>query len=541
MLCCVEHSELARPLLYEWADSQSDHLEDYLKNIVLGTTLTAVFLIGGFYHLQDKEQTEHVEIPYVKAVYSQPVTYDPAQMNDGASLIFSELVHEGLLRFTETYGIQSGIAKSWSTSKDGKTITFILNEKARFHNGDKITTNDVVVSLSRMLAPESKVYKYYDMILGSNEYHEGKSKILSGIKAVNDHTITIELKSPFPPILYVLAGGTAKVLPAKLVDNKDFFINPIGSGPFKISKLGKIDIELNRFDKYHGETPKIKRLVLRAINQNKAMKEPKAGTLHDLSSWPLSGMEEIFKQGQDFSTVVADTWVIGFNTRIAPLNDLKVRKAFQQSINAEKFRTTFYPSAAQAHGYVPVGFPGHVKMPKKIEKIKIPKHSQITITIPQGLDKTNAIAEFFEKSLKRKGWNIKTEVMEWTEMMKRYEAKTLHTFLVSMIVDYPDSEFLLNKFSSNNPDNYSGIKDKLIDSLLITARGMQDRVKRFKVYKQIAKRIDDLALSANLFHSRPHYWVHECVRGFKPNLLAVAYIDYRKVSFDNSCFKGVNK
>ena len=102
-------------------------------------------------------------------------------MNDGASLIFSELVYEGLLRFTETYGIQPGIAKSWSTSKDGKTITFILNEKARFHNGDKITTNDVVVSLSRMLAPESKVYKYYDMILGSNEYHEGKAKILSGI------------------------------------------------------------------------------------------------------------------------------------------------------------------------------------------------------------------------------------------------------------------------------------------------------------------------------------------------------------------------
>ena len=244
----------------------------------------------------------------------------------------------------------------------------------------------------------------------------------------------------------MLAGGTAKVLPAKLIDNKDFFINPIGSGPFKISKLGKIDIELNRFDKYHGETPKIKRLVLRAINQSKAMKEAKAGALHDLSSWPLSGMEEIFKQGQDFSTVVADTWVIGFNTRITPLNDLKVRKAFQQSINAEKFRTTFYPSAAQAHGYVPVGFPGHVKMPKKIEKIEIPEHSQITITIPQGLAKTNAIAEFFEKSLKRKGWNIKTEVMEWTEMMKRYEAKTLHTFLVSMIVDYPDSEFLLNKF-----------------------------------------------------------------------------------------------
>ena len=106
-----------------------------------------------------------------------------------------------------------------------------------------------------------------------------------------------------------------------------------------------------------------------------------------------------------------------------------------------------------------------------------------------------------------------------------------------MIVDYPDTEFLLNNFASSNPDNYSGIKDNMIDSLLVSARGLQDRVKRFDVYKKLANRIETLALSANLFHSKPHYWIHKCVRGFKPNLLAVAYIDYRKVSFDNSCLK----
>jgi ABC-type transport system substrate-binding protein len=122
-------------------------------------------------------------------------------------------------------------------------------------------------------------------------------------------------------------------------------------------------------------------------------------------------------------------------------------------------------------------------------------------------------------------------------MMKHYEAKTLQSFLVSMIVDYPDSEFLLNNFASDNNDNYSGIKDKLIDSLLIRARTLKDRTKRFKVYSELANRVDDLALSANLFHSKPHYWVHKCIRGFKPNLLAVAYIDYRKVRFDSDCLK----
>jgi ABC-type transport system substrate-binding protein len=507
-----------------------------LKQTALVFALSTIAIIGiVFFHKSEKN--DYQEVPYIKAVYSKPVSYDPAQMNDGASLIFSELVYEGLLRFTETYGIQPGIANSWKTSPDGKTISFTLDNNAHFHNGEKITANDVVVSLSRTLAPESKVYKYYDMILGADEYYKGKAKSVSGIKAIGDNTVVVELKSPFPPILYVLAGGTAKILPAKLINNKDFFNKPIGSGPFSISKIEKENISLKRFENYHSNKPKIKNLILRAIDQTTAMNEAKAGQLHDLSSWPLSGMEEVFKSGQDISTVVADTWIIGFNTRIAPLNNLKIRKAFKQSIDAEKFRTTFYPSAAKAYGYVPPGFPGHTEKEAEQREVTIPNHSPITITVPQGLDKTKEIADFFEKNLKAKGWKVKTEVMEWTEMMKRYEEKSLQSFLVSMIVDYPDTEFLLNNFASNNPDNYSGIKDNMIDTLLTKARGLQDRVKRFKVYEQLANRVNDLALSANLFHSKPHYWIHKCVRDFKPNLLAVAYIDYRKVSFDGYCLK----
>ncbi len=513
-----------------------------MKKLVLGTTFAALILIAGIYHSQKQSNTKRVEIPYIKAVYSMPVSYDPAQMNDGASLIFSELIFEGLLRFTENYGIKAGIAESWETSEDGKTITFKINPNAKFHNGEKITANDVVVSLSRVLAPESKVFKYYDMIKGSDAYHSGKSKKLAGIQVINKTTVTVELKSPFPPILYVLAGGTAKILPANMVNNKDFFKKPIGAGPFQIETQGSTDVNLKRFEKYHGEMPKLKTLVLRAIDQNSAMKQAKSGELHDLSSWPLNGLEDVFEKGQDISTVVADTWIIGFNSRIAPLNDLKVRKALQASIDNEKFRKTFYPSAAPAYGYVPQGFPGHIEeQPEKKSKVIVPSHTQITITIPFGLEKTAEIASFFEKDLKEKGWNIKTEILEWTEMMKRYEEKTLHAFLVSMIVDYPDTEFLLNNFASNNPDNYSGVKDSIIDELLVSARKLQDRLKRYKVYEKLANRVNELALSANLFHSRPHYWIHKCVRNFEPNLLAVAYIDYRKVEFDSKCLLGGKK
>jgi len=50
------------------------------------------------------------------------------------------------------------LAESWSTSSDGLVMTFKLNPKARFHNGDKITAFDVKESLTRTVSPESVVF-----------------------------------------------------------------------------------------------------------------------------------------------------------------------------------------------------------------------------------------------------------------------------------------------------------------------------------------------------------------------------------------------
>ncbi len=480
------------------------------------------FILGIIGLWKFKAPTAHIDIPYVKAIYSKPVSYDPAQMNDGASLIFSELVYEGLLKFTENYGVQEGIAQSWKTSEDGKILTFKLNPNAKFHNGDSVTAYDVVVSLNRLKAPISKVRKYYEVI--------------QNIREIDSHTVSIELKNPFPPILYVLAGGTAKILPAKLLRNENFFDTPIGAGPFRVQKIGNTNIKLVRNEYYHNEKAKLKNIILRAVDQAQAMAEAKERKIHDLSSWPLSGMESVFKKGQDISTIVADTWIIGLNTRLAPFDKLEVRKAFKLSIDSEKFRKLFYPSSAKAYGQIPQGFPGHIKLVDKNLKLgPIPEHSPIVITIPKELDKAEEIAQFFRTELINKGWKIKIELMDWKNMMKNYENKSLQSFLVSMIVDYPDSEFILGNFSSTNPDNYSGVKDQIIDSLLAKARSMRDRLYRNEIYEKIAKRVDELALSVNLFHSRPHYWLDSCVKNFKPNLLAVAYIDYRKIHFDTKC------
>lgn len=49
---------------------------------------------------------------YVKAVYSEPLTLDPAQMHDTASLVASNLVYDGPLSFTTNLELKGALAES---------------------------------------------------------------------------------------------------------------------------------------------------------------------------------------------------------------------------------------------------------------------------------------------------------------------------------------------------------------------------------------------------------------------------------------------
>ncbi len=140
-----------------------------------------------------------------------------------------------------------------------------------------------------------------------------------------------------------------------------------------------------------------------------------------------------------------------------------------------------------------------------------------------------------ERSLRQEGWNVEVVPMDWKDLMEGYSAKTLQAFLISMNMDYPDTEFLVRNFESSNPDNFSGLNSPVIDALIHKARATQDRLERDHVYTDLVQKLNYEAVTVNLFHPRGHFWVHPCVENFEPNLLADVYIDYRPVSLIKNC------
>jgi ABC-type transport system substrate-binding protein len=479
---------------------------------------------------------------YIKAVFSAPLTLDPAQMDDASSLLVSQLIYDGLLRFGPDLELHGELAETWSTSTDGKTLHFKLKTNSYFHDGSRIEARHVVKSLTRLAAPNSKVFSYYDCIEGANELHAGRSKEVRGIRAIGKDQVEIQLRFPFPPFLSVLAGATAKVLPSSGLLPANFFDHPIGSGAFQFIKTEKsknnIDITLKSFPGYYGIKPHIQKLILRASYEKTALRNAKNGLINDLSNWPLLGSEEIFEKGQKIDSPSATTWIIGLNTRISPFDKLPIRRAFKDSIDTESFRKRFHPDAIAAKGYIPPGLPGFEwsQTPNYFDpNRKAITQTKIVVAIPKELERSREMQIYLESQLRAKKWNIEVHTLPWNELMKGYSEKRFQSFLIGMNMDYPDTEFLVRNFESNNPDNFSGIHDGEIDSLIHRARSTQDRVKRQQIYVQLVRKLKELAVTIDLFHPLGHFWIDSCVRGFVPNILSDVYIDYRSIWLDSEC------
>lgn len=466
----------------------------------------------------------------VKSVYSLPLTLDPIRMNDTASLVVGNLIYDGLVKFSPKLSIHPAIAESWTTSSDGKTITFKLRTNAQFHDGNKITAEDVKFSLVRALSAESKVRAFYTCIEGAES---GKPRITTP----DSHTVVIKLVNPFPPFLSVLAGATAKILPKSLVNRKDFFEKPVGSGPFQYGELNTSEkkIILKAFSQHYLGGPKLQRIELLEQTEAVAIAEAKKGGVHDLANWPLASSNDIFKIGNQVTSPTASTWIIGLNTSKPPFDKIEVRRAFKNAIDVEKFRRTFYPDALRASGYVPFGLPGAgVVSNSSLPESRISKQ-KITLVIPAELARAEEMKEFLEHSLKNVGWNLEVQILKWKELMSGYSEKRHQAFLVAMNMDYPDAEFLLRNFESSNSDNFSSIKSEKLDSLIAKSRTLQDRNEREKVYAEALQHLDSLALTVNLFYPRANAWISKCVSGFEPNILSDVYIDYSKVSVNKPC------
>ena len=117
------------------------------------------------------------------------------------------------------------IAEKFELPKDKSFIGFFINPKAKFHNGQPITADDVVFSFNALITKGSPIYKFY--------YQD-----IDYAKKISKHHVRFYFKKDIKNRELPLIISSLKIFSASDFKNREYdkpsLTPPLGSGPYKI-------------------------------------------------------------------------------------------------------------------------------------------------------------------------------------------------------------------------------------------------------------------------------------------------------------------
>jgi peptide/nickel transport system substrate-binding protein len=203
---------------------------------------------------------------------------------------------ESLFRTNGDYEITNDGAATYELSDDKKTITIKIKDNVKWHDGEPVKAEDLEYAYLVIGHKDYTGVRYGDAliqdIVGMEEYHSGKADKISGIKVIDDKTLTITWKHANPSVLtgiwaYPLPKHYLKDVPIKdLAKSDKIRKNPIGFGPFKVKKIVPGEsVEFVRNDDYWAGKPNLKGVILKVVSPQVVLQALKKGEI-DIAEFP---------------------------------------------------------------------------------------------------------------------------------------------------------------------------------------------------------------------------------------------------------------
>ena len=216
---------------------------------------SAAGLLAGAPHLARAAAPEG-KLTWAMHVSVPPTWFDPAETQALISpYMILYALHDGMVKPMPGTLQAPSLAESWDASEDGTTYTFAIRDKAKFHNGEPVTGEDVKFSFER--------YR------GANK--DLLHKKVAAVEVPDSRHVRFKLKEPWPDFMtfYSSASGAGWIVPKKYVEevgDDGFREKPIGAGPYKfVSFTPGVELVLEAFDGYWRKTPAVKTLVMKVI------------------------------------------------------------------------------------------------------------------------------------------------------------------------------------------------------------------------------------------------------------------------------------
>ncbi len=494
---------------------------------------------------------------YRRPLDQDPLTLDPAKLNDIYGRAIVQQIFDGLVEYDEAMQIQPAIAESWMASRDGLTWTFKLRRSVRFHNGREVTAEDFVYSFTRLLDPQTarKEALLFYTIQGAEEYRRGQATAVSGLKALDRYTLEIKLTRASIPFIEELTLGYAKVVPREEVEARgaSFETNPVGTGPFRLVRWirnKEIVLEANR--SYFRGAPYLDKVIYPITypaTRQELLARFEKGSLEDTELLPLTFPQDSLRQKY---TVVRQTTLrlrfIGINNSLPPFTDRRVRQALNYAIDRRTMIKETYNHNSWATAILPPPVRGHHDR-HDLYPYNPPKAK--TLLAEAGYPDGKGLPIFHI-------WTVAPyeEVLQENTMIRKYLDDIGVTAMFHFAENWPSFnsdvyagklplfrysytgaildpyEFLHNLFYSESKGNFLRYRNLRVDTLIKRAENERDPTTRYALYRQA----EDLILE-----DAPMiligYGIHErvfqpYVRGAVINPRGYPYMIMRKIWLD---------
>jgi len=467
---------------------------------------------------------------------TNPRDYDPATQHDsGDKRLFS-----GLVSFDTNLNLVPDLAGSWDISADGSLYTFHLRTNARFHDGRPVVAQDVVYSWERAATPATQsdtVLTYLGDILGVAEMHSGEADHISGLKALDEHTLQVTIDAAKPYFLFKLTLPVAFVLDKTNVESSpEWYRAPNGTGPYKLTRWDSFKLMIyDANPDYYLGAPAIPQIVVE-LYTGVGIRLYESGEI-DMTGIYSSDVARVLDPSDPLHPdlhggVSLCTDFVRFDVTRPPFDDVKVRQAFSMAFDRQKYIDVVqngvgipakgpYPPALPGYNVKLAGLaydPGQARQLLAQSKYAGPQGLPDIVYTTLGLGSTAgadvaAMAQMWEQNL---GVKITIENLEpdkYYDLL--YSGQHGQIFSGGWCADYPDPEnFADVLFHSGAQQNTGGYSNPAMDAVLDQARVEQHVSARIQLYQQAEQMIVQDAPALFISHSLSYMLVKPYVKGF---------------------------
>ncbi|MEH1168115.1 ABC transporter substrate-binding protein [Micromonospora sp. CPCC 205539] len=405
------------------------------------------------------------------------------------------------------------VAAQSVTSSDNKVWTIKLKDGYTFHNGEKVTSEDYINAWNYgAYAPNGQDSNYFFEKIAGYQDLQGKApkaKTMTGLKKVDDLTFAVTLSAPYIDFRTMLGYNAFFPMPdaafsAPGVLKDSYEQAPIGQGPFKMKGTWQHDskIDVERYDAYPGEKPKVKNVEFRIYQQlTAAYADVLADNLDVLPTIPTESLSTAPSDlGDRYQTSPMSSFqFLAFPTFDKAYSSPDVRKAISMAIDRDEIsKSVFKGSQQPARSFVSPVLPGYRDNtagkagefnPTEAKKLYQAAGGPSKIVISYNGD--GGHKDWVDATVNQLKANLGVDAVgvaepKFADLLTKVEKKQpVGAFRMGWVMDYPTMEDYLGPlYSTNGSSNYYGYSNPQFDKLVTEGSAAKTQDEAIAKYQQ---------------------------------------------------------